>query len=163
MIAVDMLTHSFRRNMHQAALLTADLDFKPLVDALVQDGMHVELWYPHGKPNKELIYAADGRRPLTLRNLHEWSTDEYQKACPRPKAVSEPRKKIGGSLKEEWKTAMGTTAKLYEIEQGALFTVVFPSAENQDKGHLTYVSHPDCKFLKVYVQECFREFWKSPI
>jgi uncharacterized LabA/DUF88 family protein len=79
MIAVDMLTHSFRRNMHQAALLTADLDFKPLVDALVQDGMHVTLWYPRGKPNRELVYAADARHPLTFRNLHGWSTDEFQR------------------------------------------------------------------------------------
>ena len=37
MIAVDMLTHSFRRNMQRATLLTSDLDFKPLIDALVQE------------------------------------------------------------------------------------------------------------------------------
>jgi len=72
MIAVDMLTHSFRRNMHQAALLTSDLDFKPLVDALVQDGMHVTILYPRGKPNTELIYAADARLPLTFRQIHNW-------------------------------------------------------------------------------------------
>lgn len=42
MIAVDMLTHAFRRNMQQATLLTGDLDFKPLLDALVQDGMFVK-------------------------------------------------------------------------------------------------------------------------
>jgi hypothetical protein len=34
MIAVDMLTHTFRHNMHQTTLLTGDNDFKPLIDAL---------------------------------------------------------------------------------------------------------------------------------
>jgi uncharacterized LabA/DUF88 family protein len=48
MIAIDMLMHSFRRNMHEATLLTGDLDFKPLIDALVQEGMFVTLWYPLG-------------------------------------------------------------------------------------------------------------------
>jgi hypothetical protein len=42
MIAVDMLTHSFRRNMQQATLLTADLDFRPLLDALVTEGMFLK-------------------------------------------------------------------------------------------------------------------------
>jgi uncharacterized LabA/DUF88 family protein len=32
MIAVDMLTHPFRHNMHQTTLLTGDNDFKPLID-----------------------------------------------------------------------------------------------------------------------------------
>lgn len=48
MIAVDMLTHSFHKNMDEATLLTGDLDFKPLIDALVLNGMYVSLWYPKG-------------------------------------------------------------------------------------------------------------------
>src|SRR5258706_1794816 len=59
MIAVHMLTHSFRHNMEQATLLTGDLDFKPLLDALVQDGMDVTLWVEPGSASKELIHAAD--------------------------------------------------------------------------------------------------------
>jgi len=55
MIAVDMLTHTFRRNMHEATLLTGDNDFKPLVDALVHDGMFVTLWYPPDETSKELM------------------------------------------------------------------------------------------------------------
>jgi len=164
MIAVDMLTHSFRRNMHQAALLTADLDFKPLVDALVRDGMHVTLWYPHGKPNTELVYAADARRPLTFRDLHSWSADDFQKSHPLPHAVSLPAKQIqGGFLIDTWPIAMDTTAEVFEIESDGSFTVVFPSELNRDKNYHTHVSHPDRDFLKFYVQECFREFWKSPI
>ena len=116
-------------NMHQAALLTADLDFKPLVDALVQDGMHVTLLYPHGKPNTELIYAADARQPLTFRNVYNWCTDDFQRTHPSPKAVSQPGKQIqGGFVVDTWPTAMDTTAELFETKDG--FIVVFPSTFN---------------------------------
>jgi len=69
MIAVDMLSHSFRRNMHQATLLTGDEDFKPLVDALVTDGMFVTLWYPPGKTSHELLESADARQILGFDSI----------------------------------------------------------------------------------------------
>lgn len=165
MIAVDMLTHSFRRNMHRAALLTADLDFKPLVDALVQDGMHVTLLYPHGKSNPELIYAADARWPLTFRQIHNWCDDAFQKSHPLPRCYFKPGKNIQGGVyqRDKWQTAMGTTAELFEIELDGSFTVVFPTAASGDNDSHTFVNYPDPDFLKRYVQECFREFWKSPI
>ncbi len=164
MIAVDMLTHSFRRNMHRAALLTADLDFKPLIDALVQDGMHTTLLYPRGKPNRELIDAADERRPLTFGSLYGWSTADFQKSHPIPRGECKPGKSIeGGLLRESWPTAMGTTAELFEMESDGSFTLVFPSAANRDRDYYTYLNYPDRELLKLYVRECFREFWDSPI
>jgi uncharacterized LabA/DUF88 family protein len=164
MIAVDMLTHSFRRNMQLASLFTADLDFKPLIDALVQDGMQVELWYPHGKPNKELIYAADHRRPLTFQALHSWCKNTYQIAYPLPKTLTASGKSIlDGFFIEKWPTAMGTNAELYELKAEKTHMVVFPSAFNQDQNYHIHVNHPDTEFLKRYVQECFREFWDSQI
>ena len=60
-IAVDMLSHSHRRNMHKATLLTGDLDFKPLVEALIDDGMYVTLWYDPSSTSKELMYTVDAR------------------------------------------------------------------------------------------------------
>ncbi len=75
MIAVDMLTHTFRRNMHQATLLTSDLDFKPLLDALVHEGMFVTLWYPPNDTNKELVAAADRRQPFGIRDVGAALTD----------------------------------------------------------------------------------------
>jgi len=68
MIAVDMLTHSFRRNMDAATLLTGDLDFKRLIDALVHEGMFVTLWHPP-QANKELMSAADERRQFGIQSV----------------------------------------------------------------------------------------------
>ena len=164
MIAVDMLTHAFRRNMHHATLLTADLDFKPLLDALVQDGMHVELWYPHGKPNKELVASADSRRPLTFRDLLEWSTDTYRRDHPPPKRISKPGKDVADwEIVDEWPTEIGTTAEVYRTPSPFTYTAVFPSMHNRDKDYYSYVSHRDRAYLRSYVHECCREFWKTPI
>lgn len=95
MIAVDMLTHSFRKNMHQASLLTNDLDFKPLIDALVQGGMHVELIYERGYANDELIAAADKKTPLIPNNISHWITnltkEERVKYFPQPSSSSSYR------------------------------------------------------------------------
>ena len=79
LIAVDMLTHTFRRNMHQvASFLTSDLDFRPLIEAIVREGMYIHLWYPEGKTNKELIYAADSRKPLTAQDVFSWCTKTFK-------------------------------------------------------------------------------------
>jgi uncharacterized LabA/DUF88 family protein len=78
MMTVDMLRHSFRRNMEQATLLTGDLDFKPLIDALVQDGMYISLWYPKGETNYELVDAADSRLPITIYQVLAWCSPASQ-------------------------------------------------------------------------------------
>ncbi|AFZ57223.1 NYN domain-containing protein [Anabaena cylindrica FACHB-243] len=78
MIAVDMLTHSFRQNMHEATLLTGDLDFKPLIDALVQEGMYISLWYPQGRTNDELVHSADSKKAITVDIVKEWFTTDFR-------------------------------------------------------------------------------------
>ena len=69
MLTVDMLSHTFRRNMLSATLLTGDGDFKPLLDALVEMGMFVTLWYPADETSSELIQAADARIKLGWYDL----------------------------------------------------------------------------------------------
>ncbi len=45
LLAVDMLTHSFYRNMTKAVLLSGDRDFKPVVESVVRLGVYVEIAY----------------------------------------------------------------------------------------------------------------------
>ncbi len=84
-IAVDMLTHAYRRNMTKATLLAGDLDFKPLVDALVHDGMFVTLWYEESSASKELVYAADDRREITIDTIYDFVTGEACNKFPKPR------------------------------------------------------------------------------
>lgn len=68
MIAVDMLMHTVRANMQQCTLLAGDVDFQPLLEQLVREGMFVTLWHP-AQAAQDLIGAADSLRPLGVVQL----------------------------------------------------------------------------------------------
>lgn len=78
MIAVDMLTHTFRGNMERATFIASDIDFKPLLDALVREGMFVELMYPPTDTNQDLVNAADERTPLAIDKIYPFLDKDSQ-------------------------------------------------------------------------------------
>ena len=67
-IAVDMLLHTFRKNMDRCTMLAGDIDFQPLIEALIREGMFVDLWHPP-RAASALLDAADGATPLTTAHL----------------------------------------------------------------------------------------------
>jgi uncharacterized LabA/DUF88 family protein len=69
LLAVDMLTHSHNRNMSRAILIAGDLDFKPVVEALVQQGTLVTVVSDLQSTSNDLAAAADVHQPLDLRTL----------------------------------------------------------------------------------------------
>lgn len=77
MIAVDMMIHTIRGSMSEAALLTGDADFTPLLNALSNEGMFVTLIHPPHAP-EELLAAADSRRRITTLKIYEWLTPQSQ-------------------------------------------------------------------------------------
>ncbi len=78
LLAVDMLTHGFNRNMTHAALLTGDLDFRPVVEALVRSGVYVEVWFEKTTAAKELYWAADLGQQLDFGALYNWSDQRFR-------------------------------------------------------------------------------------
>jgi hypothetical protein len=68
-----MLTHAFAGNLKTAHLIAGDLDFKPLVDSLVNLGTWVTVWFEPKAGAAELIEAADSSNTLTIDNLTQWS------------------------------------------------------------------------------------------
>jgi uncharacterized LabA/DUF88 family protein len=159
LIAVDMLTHSFRGNMHKATLLTGDLDFRPLIEALVREGMYVTLWYPHGRPNQELLYAADSLFPLTPQTIFSWCTKDFQENHSFPQTGSAPGKNSEGMcMVGNWTPETGPECEIYQYEAG--FRLVFPSGHSD---HYTAVVHSDLDIAKRFAQDCFPQFWKAPI
>lgn len=69
LLAVDMLTHVHRRNASSITLLTCDLDFRPLLDAVVREGIYTNLIYDPNHTNDELIATVDSATPLTFFNF----------------------------------------------------------------------------------------------
>lgn len=84
LIAVDMLTHTHRKNMHRLTFLSGDQDFAPLLEAVVREGMYVELLYPEGHTAADLMHFADMATPLDIDCLHAVATDVYQRKHPLP-------------------------------------------------------------------------------
>jgi uncharacterized LabA/DUF88 family protein len=145
MIAVDMLTHSFRRNMHEATLLTGDLDFKPLIDALVQEGMFVTLWYPPGETSKELIAAADRSERFSIRSVYD--------ALPFPRPFEMP-KTMGAPSKGEYapvlKRIRVDESEVIVMKDGDAFVV---GVSEPIPGRMTYHEYGDIEILRAYLEE----------
>ncbi len=82
LIAVHMLQHSYRGNMHEATLITGDLDFKPILDALLADGMVTTLFCDPRTTSKELMRSADMRRIINIEQIINWLPDAYNMRVP---------------------------------------------------------------------------------
>lgn len=147
MIAVDMLTHAFRRNMQRCTLLTGDLDFKPLVDALVSDGMHVTLWYPPRKTSRELIASADARRQLDVRSIYDSLRPIGRGLFRLPTGSGEPDRGDLGMVIESW-TIDGDEFRLLQVAN--TYVVVGP---NPNDGYKTYWEHPDQHLLRLFAED----------
>jgi uncharacterized LabA/DUF88 family protein len=83
-LAVDMLTHAFNHNMGWVHLMAGDLDFRPLVQALVGCGVYVTVWSRQSSGSTGLRWAADDSKEITVRLLHSWCTKEFMDEYPLP-------------------------------------------------------------------------------
>jgi uncharacterized LabA/DUF88 family protein len=149
MIAVDMLTHTFRRNMHEATLLTGDNDFKPLVDALVHEGMFITIWYPPGETSRELMDAADARRPLTFQGLRALLTPDSQRDFAIPVLDNMTSKQQPGSIVKNWTEGKEKHALYLD---GSDYVVV----TRDDPLNQLHVRHSDLNLLREFCKECFK-------
>jgi uncharacterized LabA/DUF88 family protein len=77
-IAVDMLTHAHRRNMRRCTLITGDADFIPVVEAVVREGVFIEIHYPVGCTNQKLLRAASSRVALDHRRFSYLLTKDFK-------------------------------------------------------------------------------------
>jgi uncharacterized LabA/DUF88 family protein len=146
MIAVDMLMRSFRGNMDQATLLTGDLDFKPLIDALVANGTIVSLWYPPKNTSKELIASADSRRQLDVQSIYG-SIKLGSRSFSIPHASNEPdRGEIGKSLAKL--TLDGEQFTLWQTDRHFILDGPDPNV-----GRRTYYHHDDLDVLLKYAED----------
>lgn len=84
-LAVDALLMASRGLFDSCTLVTSDLDFRPLVVALVEMGIDVTLRYAPGSTNPELLVAADNAYPIELDSFRRFLklTETQRSAVPR--------------------------------------------------------------------------------
>jgi uncharacterized LabA/DUF88 family protein len=148
MLTVDMLTHSFRKNMHRATLLTGDNDFKPLVDALVQDGMFVTLWYPADETSRELMQAADARYKLTMSGLEGLLTQDSRARFGIPSRESLRQRTTSGRLMAEWQQD-GNDCAIYD--NNGQHTV----SKHSNAHNTFYLYHTNLELLRYFCLESY--------
>jgi uncharacterized LabA/DUF88 family protein len=111
-VAVDMLTHAAARSVEKAILLTGDLDFRPVVESLVQLGIVVEIAHDPLVTAGELLEAADIRRALDIHGWVSMCSNEFQRLHPIPIRWI-------GDRGDQWRqintgTFMGVPVRLWE-------------------------------------------------
>ena len=153
-IAVDMMSHSYRRNMHKATLLSGDLDFKPVVDAIIQDGMYVTLWSEKGSTSTALSFSSDARRELDIRTIHSFCTSDFQKRWPLPRGLSSQHKsENNGVLMKIGTMRGGVPIEKYRLN--GTVKLIFPCSTNE--GYYTSLEHADESFLYKYFEDVYQE------
>lgn len=143
-IAVDLLTHSYSKNMHKAAFIAGDQDFKPLVEAVVRDGMFIEIWYERSSASADLLDAADDRVELDIYSFYRFVDAPFRDANPLPsRAYSPPPIPATARLERSGKCPQGT-ASLYSTS-GAYILV---RGSHEDARQPLHMSHADVELLE---------------
>jgi hypothetical protein len=79
LLAVDMLTHSFNKNMDEAVLLSGDRDFRPVVESIVRLGTLVKVADDPRSGSRPLARAADNEMEIDITALCRWiKLDRYE-------------------------------------------------------------------------------------
>jgi len=85
LLAVDVLDHAFRKNMASVTLIAGDLDFAPLVEALVRLGTWVEIWFDPHSVGKHLLEVADKGIPLSFEDYYNRCDDDFRRTHVLPR------------------------------------------------------------------------------
>lgn len=84
LIAVDMLTHTYRKNMDSIVFIAGDQDFRPLVEAVVREGMWVDLRYAASSISRELKNTVDNASEIQPNDLMEMCTRAFRESTGVP-------------------------------------------------------------------------------
>lgn len=74
LLAIEVFQHAAAGNMDIASIITGDLDFLPLFEALSRTRVKTELLFESRSTSIELMHAADQVRPLTMAEFLRWTT-----------------------------------------------------------------------------------------
>ena len=83
-LTVDALTHAFRKNTDEVILIAGDLDFEPLVTALIQLGTFVTIAAVPESASTEFRFSGDHYRPLGVDTLLSFAGPKLAKAFKIP-------------------------------------------------------------------------------
>ena len=151
--AVDALLMASRGLFQSCTLLTGDLDFKPLVSALVEMGVDVQLLYPKGETNDDLKAAADSAAPPTIAVCQSWISD----ASPTPALphaglnFQGPRAMVAHSV--EWQD--DRYGQCFVERHDNAFQLITERSPQNPLTHRLEMSASDPVVLRTYAEDVF--------
>jgi uncharacterized LabA/DUF88 family protein len=118
MIGVDMVRHALKGNIKRAVLISGDLDLRPAVEALVEEGVVVEVWYHASRIAQGLPSAADKGIELRFRQLYSWNTESFQRKHHVPADERRPgvSMRLGQLVRTGSLANYGWAVELYKTE-----------------------------------------------
>jgi len=147
-IAVDMLVHTIRGNMHQATFIAGDQDFKPLIEALVQEGMYITIWCETKHTSPELIYSADDRQYLNIQTLYDAFPQKIKDKFPLPSFYQGLKDTEDYKLIKKGKNDKGDWIELYQKDSHYLFVYESPTPDQA-----IHVKYANLDFLFKYIED----------
>jgi uncharacterized LabA/DUF88 family protein len=147
LIAVDMLSHTYRRNMHRLTFIAGDQDFRPLIEAVVRDGMYVDLWYEASSISDELKHAADSTMEFDFYRFYGYLSESFKAAHPIPSRHYETgAPPQHGVLIESGSVDGVQVASLWKFTNSNHFTII--QADKSNGQFLWTTMADDIDFLK---------------
>jgi len=116
LLAVEMLSHAFNKNMQEAILIAGDDDFTPLVEELLRHGTYVQVWSDRRSGSTHLVHTADAGFRMGYPFYWRLAPKAFRDEHPLPDAGSNHQLE-GGRLVEFAHAANGEKVKIVE-EQG---------------------------------------------
>lgn len=151
LIAVDMLTHTHRKNMHRLTFLSGDQDFAPLLEAVVRDGMYVELLYPEGHTARDLKYFADVARPMDIDFLLGIATEDFRRGHAFPQASWEIQAEPDNAT-WTWDGIQGSSMLCKGWKEPDGTTLCFRATRPNSQGHYLSVRGQGYERVKRYFE-----------
>jgi uncharacterized LabA/DUF88 family protein len=154
-LAVDAMQMAGRGLFNTMALVTGDLDFKPLVNALVELGVEVHLNYPPGETNDNLLAAADRADTINLQSCRNWIDGEFLQIYSLPSAGSNFQNEDyeGASILVEWLEIGYGRCRVHPVAGG--FRMISEYEPHNRRTHRLEISSDRQDHLRYYAQDVF--------
>lgn len=147
LIAVDILSHTHRRNMTLCSFLAGDQDFCPLIEQVVREGMYVQLWYHPSSIARDLRNAADSANVLDLYTLHGYMDAAFQTRHPLPHIFRNPSPGLKGAYPQLCAKQDGAViASLFQHPDAGWWEII--EAAHDVNGYYEHMTFGDPDFLK---------------
>lgn len=154
-LAVDALLMASRGLFSSLALITGDLDFRPLVSALVEMGIDVHLIFPPGETNEQLLAAADRADPMTVNMLSSWLTSGPNQENLLPIALYNFKsEEWPDDTLCEWDSGSHGRCCVVTQDGGTLLLLTNSSPANPDTHRLELKAH-NAEVLRAYASDVF--------